>query len=186
MPATVASKLRGESGVYYDIHYGRRMWKLGDNHTAKKEYSEYHQKNDSFRKRKAWCEKIPEVSKWIKSNCGRQRGNNGNTLSAEIKAIATSTQDSVKALAEATKESFEKTHQGMHTMCGALEATMKKVKDLESAKADVGAAKAADNENVTTREKESQVSFDETANSGAITHQLSNLRNLKSALKKNS
>ena len=49
----------------------------------------------------------------------------------------------------------------MHTMCGALEATMKRVKDLESAKADVGAAKAADNENVTTRKKESQVSFDE-------------------------
>ena len=74
----------------------------------------------------------------------------------------------------------------MHTMCGALEATMKRVKDLESAKADVGAAKAAVNENVTTRETESQVSFDETANSGAITHQLANLRNLKSALKKNS
>ena len=69
----------------------------------------------------------------------------------------------------------------LSTMAGCLEATMKRVKDLESGKADVGAAAASAESD---EQKKNTVTFDETANTGAISHQLQKLKNLKSAFGK--
>ena len=105
---------------------------------------------------------------------------------AEIKAISVSTQDSVKELASATKDSFKETHKGMETVVSALESTMSRVSDLEKGKASAGAVVAEDDSNKSGDKDGKSVSFDATADSGAISHTLSKLKNLKSALKRNS
>ena len=75
-------------------------------------------------------------------------------------------------------EKLDSQEAALTTMAGCLEATMKRVKVLESAKADVDAAAAsAESDN----QKKSAVTFDATANSGAISHQLQKLKSLKRA-----
>ena len=103
---------------------------------------------------------------------------------AEIKALSASTQDSIKELASATKDSFKETHKGMETVVSALESTISRVSDLEKGKASAGAVVAEDDSNKSEDGK--SVTFDATANSGAISHTLSKLKNLKSALKRKS
>ena len=52
-PSAANLSLHGKSGVYYDVYYGNKQFKLGKNKAAKKEYYDYHSKNNSLGKRKA-------------------------------------------------------------------------------------------------------------------------------------
>ena len=130
---------------------------------------------------------VHAVSKVGRHGRSSQQGKKDSDFAAdmaEIKAISVSTQDSIKELASATKTSFKETHKGMETVVSALESTISRVSDLEKGKASAGAVVAEEDSNKSEDGK--SVTFDATADSGAISHTLANLKNLKSALKRKS